>query len=31
MVVMIILSSLPLWAMEIAKLINQRVRFIPET
>lgn len=31
MVVMMILSSLPLWAMEIAKLANQRVRLIPET
>jgi Ca2+-transporting ATPase len=31
MAVMIGLSSLPLWVMELAKLVNRRVRFIPAT
>ena len=31
MAVMILLSSLPLWVMELAKLANRRIRFIPET
>lgn len=31
MAVMMVLSSLPLWVMELAKLVNRRIRFIPAT
>jgi Ca2+-transporting ATPase len=31
MVVLLIISSLPLWAMEIAKMMNKKIRLIPQT
>ena len=31
MAVIILLSSLPLWIMELAKLANRRIRLIPAT
>jgi len=29
--IVVLVSSFPLWAMEIAKLFNRRIRFLPET
>ena len=31
MAVLVAVSSLPLWAMELAKLLNRRWRFLPES